>query len=369
MKILGVVTLLSPSGEYGGPTRVAVNQLRALQDRGHQVVLTGTHRGFDGEVPTEIDGVPAKLFPARTLLPRTGFAGLGSPELWRAVHRHAREFDVVHVHAARDLVTLPAALIALRRAVPIVVQTHGMIDETSNPLAVPLDLALTRPVLRRARIVAYLTSRERASLEVVSRGEARLEELPNGVPREAAAAAASVGPARVLYLARLAPRKHPVAFVEAAARVAAEFPDAAFALVGPDEGERASVLKAIASSGAPDRIAWEGPVGMSGAAARMRQATLYVLPSVDEPYPMSVLEAMSVGLPVIVTDTCGLAPFIRAHDAGLVTEDTVESLADALRTLVADPERAAAMGTRGRGAVRAERSMDVIAERLERFYG
>jgi glycosyltransferase involved in cell wall biosynthesis len=250
--------------------------------------------------------------------------------------------------------------------VPIVVQTHGMIDETSHPLAVPLDLALTRPVLRRARIVAYLTARERASLEVVSHGEARLEELPNGVPPEAAATAA--GPARVLYLARLAPRKHPVAFVEAAARVASEFPDATFALVGPDEGERASVLRTIASSGAADRIAWEGPVGMSGAAERMRQATLYVLPSVDEPYPMSVLEAMSVGLPVIVTDTCGLAPFVREHDAGIVTDHTVDRLADAVRTLVADPERAAAMGTRGRDAVRAERSMAVIAERLEQFY-
>ncbi len=172
----------------------------------------------------------------------------------------------------------------------------------------------------------------------------------------------------MLYLARLAPRKHPVAFVEAAARVASEFPDAAFALVGPDEGERASVLEAIASSGAADRIAWEGPVGMSGAAARMRQATLYVLPSVDEPYPMSVLEAMSVGLPVVVTDTCGLAPFVREHDAGIVTDHTVESLADALRTLVADPDACRGHGRAGRDAVRAERSMAAIAERLERFY-
>ena len=107
---------------------------------------------------------------------------------------------------------------------------------------------------------------------------------------------------------------------------------------------------------------------MSGAAERMRQATLYVLPSVDEPYPMSVLEAMSVGLPVVVTDSCGLAPFVGEHDAGIVTDHTVESLADALRTLVADPERAAAMGARGRDAVRAERSMAAIAQRLEHFY-
>ena len=366
MKILGVVTLVSPLGEYGGPTRVAINQLLSLRARGHQVVLAGTQRGFDGHVPTEIEGVPAKLFPARTLLPGSGFAGLGSPELWMAVHRHAREFDVVHVHAARDLVTLPSALIALRHRVPVVVQTHGMIDETNHPLAVPLDLALTRPVLNRARVVTYLTARERASLEVVSRGRARLEELPNGVPLEARAVAA--GPAGVLYLARLAPRKHPVAFVEAATRLAPEFPDADFALVGPDEGEGASVLQAISASGLGDRIRWEGPVGMSGAVERMRRATVYVLPSVDEPYPMSVLEAMSVGVPVIITDTCGLAPFVRDHDAGIVTDDTVDGLTEALRTLLADPGQAAAMGSRGRDAVRSERSMTAIAERLEAFY-
>ena len=125
---------------------------------------------------------------------------------------------------------------------------------------------------------------------------------------------------------------------------------------------------AISSSGHADRIRWEGPVGMSGAAERMRRATVYVLPSVDEPYPMSVLEAMSVGLPVVVTDTCGLASFVRDHDAGLVTDDTVESLADALRILLADPGRAAAMGARGRNAVRSERSMAAIAQRLEAFY-
>ena len=366
MKILGLVTLVSPLGEYGGPTRVAINQLLALQERGHQVVLAGTQRGFDGNVPTELEGVPAKLFPARTILPGSGFAGLGSPELWKAIHRHAREFDVIHVHAARDLVTLPSALIALMRGVPIVVQTHGMIDETGHPLAVPLDLALTRPVLARARIVAYLTSRERASLQVVARGRARLEELPNGVPLEASVVAAR--PARVLYLARLAARKHPVAFVEATARVAPEFPEASFALVGPDEGEGASVLNAISSSGHGDRIHWEGPIGMSGAAERMRGATVYVLPSVNEPYPMSVLEAMSVGLPVVITDTCGLASFVRDHEAGIVTDDTVESLADALRILLADPDRAAAMGARGRDAVRSQRSMTAIAERLEAFY-
>ena len=43
----------------------------------------------------------------------------------------------------------------------------------------------------------------------------------------------------------------------------------------------------------------------------MAAASVYVLPSVREPYPMSVLEAMSVGLPVVVSADCGLAPLVE----------------------------------------------------------
>lgn len=368
MRILGVVTLVSPLGEYGGPTRVAVNQLAALRDRGHQVVLAGAQRGFGDAVPTQIEGVPTMLFPARTVLPGAGFAGLASPGLWRGIHRHAAEFDVVHVHAARDLVTLPAARIALRREVPVVVQTHGMIDESDNPLASPLDAALTRPVLQAARCVTYLTPQERASLDAVSHGRARLEELVNGVPFGPSASDRVAGPAHVLFLARLAPRKRPVAFVEAATVLAREFPDARFTLLGPDEGEGDAVDAAIASSGFADRIRWEGAVPMEATIERMREATLYVLPSVDEPYPMSVLEAMSVGLPVVVTDTCGLATFVTEHDAGAVVDASLGSLIEALRELLRDPGAAAHKGARARAAVAAERSMSAVAERLELLY-
>lgn len=366
MRILGVVTLVSPLGEYGGPTRVAINQLTALKTQGHDVVLAGGQRGFDGEVPTEIEGIPTRLFPVTNILPGTGFAGLASPGLWRAVKRHAREFDVVHVHAARDLVTLPAARLALRSGARVVLQTHGMIDPSSHPLAGPLDAILTRPVLASAQAVTYLTAQEKSALDVVSRGAAHLEELANGVPMNEPA------PARqdphVLYLARLAPRKRPLHFVHAAAQLAAEYPRARFTLLGPDEGEGDAVRAAIAESGFEDRIRWEGPVLMTDATARMQEASLYVLPSVDEPYPMSVLEAMSVGLPVIVTDSCGLASFVDEHDAGAVVDDTIESLITAMRTFLGDSKHASAAGARGRAAVQNKRSMGAIAGRLAALY-
>jgi glycosyltransferase involved in cell wall biosynthesis len=367
MRILGIVTLVSPNAEYGGPLRVAVNQLVALRDRGHDVVLAGGHRGFDGAPPSDLEGVPTRLFPAHTLVPGTGFAGLAAPGLWRAMRIHADEFDAVHIHAARDLVTLPSARIVQSRGIRTVLQTHGMIDESTNPLAVPLDAALTRPALRAAAHVAYLTPEERDSLGVVSRGAARLAEVTNGVPMGEPRDHSSTD-SRVLYLARLAPRKRPGLFVHAATELAAEFPDSEFVLVGPDEGEAPAVEAAIAASGHSDRIRWDGPVSPGDTSTQMRRAAVFVLPSVDEPYPMSVLEAMAEALPVIVTSSCGLAPFITAHRAGIVVDDSAGALVEAVRTMLRDPGAAADMGRRGRAAVVAERSMDAVAERLEGLY-
>lgn len=369
MRVLSVVTLVNPSGAYGGPVRVAVNQARELLRKGHQVIVAGGCSGFDSP-PTDLEGVPARLFPARVLLPRTGFAGLSSPGLLRWARVAMKSFDVVHVHLARDLVTLPIAALARRGRHHYLVQTHGMIDPSSHPLAKPLDAALTRRVLGGADAVLYLTQTERAGLLKVAPGLESLVELPNGVPEAAPAVHADRGEsAEVLFMARLAPRKRPTAFIEAATQLTAEFPAARFSLVGPDEGEAPAVKAAIAAARrASVTISWEGALSPELTLDRMRRASAYVLPAVNEPYPMSVLEAMSVGLPVVLTDTCGLAPLVRRSGAGLVTDGRAESLVTAIRGLLSDPTEARAMGERGRQVVRSELSMDAIGRQLSTLY-
>lgn len=368
MRILSVVTLVSPLGEYGGPVRVAVNQAHALAAQGHSVTLAGAARGFEGPLPRSVEGIEAQLFPAVTLVPRIGFAGIGAPGLWRWVRRAVDDFDVVHVHAARDLVTLPVALITRRRGVPYVLQTHGMIDPSDSPLAVPLDALLTRPVLRHARRVMYLTAEEREGLQEVA-ADLAVSQLPNGVPSHDPTRGRPDGPTVVLFLARLAPRKRPALFVEAAHRLARAHPATRWVLAGPDEGEGARVRASIERARADGvDIDWIGAVPPEATAALMAEASLYVLPSVHEPYPMSVLEAMALGLPVIVTDTCGLADAVSRAGAGAVVDDDLDSLCDAISRRLADPGLAAAEGARARDHVRTHHGMDAIAHRLVALY-
>jgi len=366
MRILQVATLFSPDGQYGGPTRVALNQSAELASRGHEVTIAGAARGY-AKLPDQLNGIPAKLFAAKSILGRSGFAWTYAPGLTAWVRGNWTEFDTVHVHFARDLVVMPVAASARRREIPYVLQTHGMVVPTDHPLAAPLDRMWTRNILRDAHAVFFLDSSERELLMSVAGPDLRLVNLGNGVP-EYATARSDRAPGRVpevLFAARMHTRKRPVVFVEMAKELLASGIDARFTLVGPDEGE-GPALKAVLD-GDP-RIAWEGALCPDAIPARMAQADVYVLPSVQEPFPMSVLEAMSVGLPVIVTADCGLAPIIEESACGTVTDPSVPSLTAAVSAMLRDHARARSMGERGKQAVLEHFGMRRVGDRLVNTY-
>lgn len=365
MRVIHVVTLATPDGAYGGPLRVALNQARGLIEAGHDVTLAAGHLGYEGALPTEIDGVPVRLFPVKRLVPGAGFAGLCSPQLDRWLRKSIPKAEVTHIHLARDLITLPAAVRALVGKRPYVLQTHGMIVTSQHPLAAPLDLALTRRVLRGAHEVFFLTPREKMDLRAVAGQDLKLQALRNGVPF----AASQVDRRRragveVLFLARLHARKRPLQFVAMAGELNRRFPAVKFTLVGPDEGEGAGVLEAIRRLGLGGRVAWEGAISPAQVADRMRRADIYVLPAVNEPFGMTVVEAMSVGLPVVVTESCGLATEVRAYSAGRVTDESLVSLVNAVGGLLADKAAREAMGERAAQAVRSAFGMNGVVEQL-----
>jgi glycosyltransferase involved in cell wall biosynthesis len=172
-------------------------------------------------------------------------------------------------------------------------------------------------------------------------------------------------PPEVLFAARMHPRKRPLAFVEMARTLLDAGVNARFTLIGPDGGEGVALRAALEGEAG---IYWEGALAPVDVPRRMAAASVYVLPSVREPYPMSVLEAMSVGLPVIVTDDCGLAPLVARTRSGIVTGPGVPALAAAVETVLADQSLARAMGARARETVQTELGMRAIGNRLLDVY-
>ncbi|MFD7427216.1 glycosyltransferase [Streptomyces sp. NPDC059818] len=377
MKILHVVTLHTPDHAFGGPTRVALNLSKVQRAEGDDARIMALGDGFDGPLPSRVEGVPAHLYQARHLLPRFEVSGITSGPLLLAARRMMRGADIVHVHLMRDLVTLPAGLLALASGTPLVVQTHGMVDPTEKRVAQLTDLLGVRRVLRGADAVLHLTESERIDVNAVAAPVplTRTVRLVNGVrPQQRKPGRDPARPPTVLFLARIQERKRPEDFVAAMPAVLAEHPDARFVLAGPDTGALAGTLRLARELGVLDSLDHVGPLGHEEVLAAGRQADVYVLPSIEEPLGVSVLEAMSVGTPVVITRTCGLGPDVARAGAGRVIDSRVgEDAANAGKVARAvlellEPRANAEAGQAAWELVGEHFTIDVVTRTLRRTY-
>ncbi|WP_030174507.1 glycosyltransferase [Streptomyces sp. NRRL S-813] len=367
MRLVHVVTLVSDDGAYGGPTSVATGQLEECAARGHEATLVSLWQGRS-PAPARIGAVALRTRPARSLLPGR-FTGIMHPLLVRDLWRSMGQADVVHIHAGRDLVSLAALAVAALRRKRFLAQTHGMVEPRRAAVVRLFDRVYV-PLLRRARGCLVLTERERLALtQVIGPDGPALLTLPNGVrPDRDGAEGHRHRDREVLFLARLHPRKRPESFVEMAALVHRRVPDARFTLYGADEGSLPAVRRLIASHGLTDIVSYGGALDHAEAVRAYAKAAVYVLPSVDEPFGMTVIEAMSAGTPVVCTDGCAIADDLARRGAAVVTDGSPSELADAVCGLLADDERRHALVSAGRRAVEETFSIHAVTDRLEEIY-
>ncbi|MEU6853686.1 glycosyltransferase [Actinacidiphila alni] len=322
MRVLHVVTLHTPTNDFGGPTRVALNLSKGLRAQGVDARIATLGDGFTGPLPTEVEGVPSFVHQARHVLPFE-VSGITSPGLLARARRMVKAADVVHVHLMRDLITLPFALVAIEAGVPLVIQTHGMIDPTEKLFARAVDVLGMKRVLRKADAILHLTEMEREGVQAVVPDTplSTFHRLVNGVTLQERRPPRGDRPPTVLYLARVQKRKRPEDFVAAMPAVLAKYPDARFVLAGPDTGDLTGPMQELAAElGVADSLECVGALGHEDVLKQLKAADVYVLPSVVEPFAVSILEAMSVGLPVVVTRTGGLSPDVEAAGAGRLTD-------------------------------------------------
>jgi glycosyltransferase involved in cell wall biosynthesis len=162
---------------------------------------------------------------------------------------------------------------------------------------------------------------------------------------------------RFLMIARLLRDKGVYEYVEAARTVKVRHPAAEFWLIGaPDENPTSVTMKEIEAWEREGVIRFHG--WLDDVRPALRDSRFYVLPSYREGMPRTVLEAMSMGRPVIATDVPGCQHAVSAGETGvLVPPRDAGALAKAMEFLILHPELAEQMGRQGRA--RAEREFDV----------
>jgi glycosyltransferase involved in cell wall biosynthesis len=96
---------------------------------------------------------------------------------------------------------------------------------------------------------------------------------------------------------------------------------------------------------------------------------LFVLASLYEGFGIAILEAMAAEKPVVASAVGGIPEFVVAGETGLLVEPgNAAALAEAMKELLHDPQRATRMGMRGRGRVLAKFQMSAVVRRHEQVY-
>lgn len=173
--------------------------------------------------------------------------------------------------------------------------------------------------------------------------------------------------------ARVSPQKDYITLARAAARVRESVPDVRFVIVGDHDGHAAHrahyalVRAELERQGVLDNFLF---TGFRSDVARVMQAfDVFVLSTHFEGLPLVVLEAMSVGLPVVATAVNGIPEVIDREEVGmLVPHEDDATLANRLVALLTDPPLADRMGMAGREAVRSRFGVAAFAENVAALY-
>lgn len=294
---------------FGGAERMFVDLCRALAARGHGITAVCHPRGEAARLLRGAAGVELETVPV---------AGV-----WDllAVRRLRRVFAdrhpaVIGVHLAR------AAHLAARAArplgIPVIAKTHNYVD-----------LKYYRHV---NRFVATTVDQKNF---LVRSGVAadRIEIVPNFSSITPAAGVAAPG-GELAAVGRLVPKKGFDVLLRAMADLVREGLDVRLRLAG-DGPERQRLLELARSLGLGDRVRFAG--WQWDIAAFLEGASLFVLPSLDEPFGIVIIEAMARGLPIVSTATQGPREILGEREGWLVEPGDAEELADAIRGALRDP--------------------------------
>lgn len=228
-----------------------------------------------------------------------------------------RGYELIHTHDW--LTSSPGASLSRSLRIPLVQTFHSTeFDRTSSPW--DYILGVERAAAANADLIIAVSRRTREQVERLGVPEGKIRVVYNGVDKERFASAA-VEPHRisgfkrgrkvVLFLGRLTEQKGPVQFLHAAKKVLSVEPDTQFVIAG--KGELLPLLiNMTISLGIANSVKFLGYVPEEEQRKIYKIADVYVMPSTSEPFGITALEAMSSGVPVIVSKTSGVAEVAKS---------------------------------------------------------
>lgn len=380
MKILFVSQEYPPETGWGGIGTYVWIAARALVRGGHEVHVLSVARGAKARDVSD-DGVWVHRRPVVSVrglgrvtgMPVTSESLMVAASGYRAFKGLGATFDVVEFPGWK---AEGFFFFLLRHPLPVVVRLASLAFQVL-PLAglrgmdARLAIAMEEFTIRRADLVTSPAQQADVVSERLGWARDRIVKIPFPVMVPPDPGPPPSGSPRILFAGRFEPRKSPETIIRAAPKVLSEFPDAAFVFVGRDSPSGGHVsyrawLESVARElGVLHALEFVDGWRPEGVTREMPRASLCVVPSRSESFGYVAAEASSFGRPVIASRVTGLSEVVCDGITGrLVSPAEPEEWAEAIVSLLRDPEAARCMGREGRAFVAAHFAPDVVAERM-----
>ena len=272
-------------------------------------------------------------------------------------NRFLADVDAVHGHGFYVYPNWAVGSRAIASQKPLVYHPQGMFEpwilHRSRFKKRVVSLLFEKQNMSRCRLWRALTNREADQIRrqgivapiVVAPNGVRLEDYDREVSSDDVTKlplpARTLEKKRLVFMARLHPKKGLDLLVPAWARLKEHHSQWELLIAGPDEGGyRAAVETMIRDLDVASATTFAGPVTGDAKRQLLKSARLFILPSYSEGFSVAILEAMACHLPVIATDGCNFAE-LETEGGGWSCEATIDSVHKALKEALqcSDAER------------------------------
>jgi len=371
MKILFIVPSYKPAYIYGGTIVVIYMLAEQLALQGHDISVYTTNANGHTDLAVQtgvelmINGVKTTYFKRLT-----GDHTHIAPSLWKKLYATVKDFDAVHIHSWWNPLTIAAAMICKVKGIKPVFSPHGMLSNyiitTNNPVIKKLiHMSVGKSLLRNSTLHVTAETEWTEAKHIIPEWKGAV--IPNLVQLSEKDYNRNANDVFTIgFLSRIDPKKGLDFLIKALSN--ANFN---FKLIVAGEGDESYIrqLKQLAvECGISEKIEWVGWKNGEEKFEFLAGLDLFALTSHNENFAVVVVESLSVGTPVLLSNNVGIYQYVLDSDQGWVSELTVSAITEHLNRLFLEKEKILRINRESPERIKGYYAQNDLAKRYVELY-
>lgn len=291
---------------------------------------------------------------------------------WRTI----KQFDIIHIHAWWNLVSVGAALICVLKGRPYVLSPRGTLSTYSfyNRKSIVkrfFHFLVGKPLLKKA-IFQVSSTKEKKDIEQILSTNANIYIIPNFVELKKAWESdfevnLNHPKAEILFFSRIEEKKGLEFLLEACTLLTVPYH---LTIAGSGEESYVLSLKALGEKlKIAQHITWLGLVASENKFEILAQYDLLALPSYDENFANVVIESLACGTPVLLSHNVGLADYVNEKKLGWITEQDPVLIAKQLTSIFSKPrEELTDLRIKALNTIKRDFTEEILTRTYLKFY-